>query len=68
MAAFVFTRMLFDEIYHIIELPFNCLIDDAMFVCLFVYMLSNQITDLFDHQYPWKEYSDIFDFLYGNIM
>lgn len=35
MAAFVFTRMLFDEIYHIIELPFNCLIDDAMFVCLF---------------------------------
>ena len=28
------TRLLLDEIYHIIELPFNWLIDDAMFVCL----------------------------------
>ena len=30
----VFTRLLLDEIYHLIELPFEWLIDDAMFVCL----------------------------------
>ena len=30
----VFTRLLLDEIYHFIELPFDYLIDDAMFVCL----------------------------------
>ena len=28
------TRLLLDEIYHLIELPFEWLIDDAMFVCL----------------------------------
>ena len=33
-AAFVFTRLLLDEIYHLIELPFKWLIDDGMFVCL----------------------------------
>ena len=30
----VFTRLLLDEIYHLIQLPFERLIDDAMFVCL----------------------------------
>ena len=30
----VFTRLLLDEIYHLIELQFELLIDDAMFVCL----------------------------------
>ena len=30
----MFTRLLLDEIYHLIELPFEWLIDDAMFVCL----------------------------------
>ena len=30
----VFTRLLLDEIYHLIELPFEWLIDDAMFICL----------------------------------
>ena len=30
----VFTRLLLNEIYHLIELPFEWLIDDAMFVCL----------------------------------
>ena len=34
IATLVFTRLLFDEIYHLIELPFEWLIDDAMFVCL----------------------------------
>ena len=34
IATLVFTRLLLDEIYQLIELPFHWLIDDAMFVCL----------------------------------
>ena len=34
IATLVFTRLLLDEIYHLIELPFEWLIDDSMFVCL----------------------------------
>ena len=34
IATLVFTRLLHDEIYHLIELSFEWLIDDAMFVCL----------------------------------
>ena len=34
IATLVFTRLLPDEIYHLIELLFEWLIDDAMFVCL----------------------------------
>ena len=34
VATLVFTRMLLVEIYHLVELPFDWLIDDAMFVCL----------------------------------
>ena len=34
IATLVFTRLLLDEIYHLIKLPFDWLIDDAMFVCL----------------------------------
>ena len=34
IATLVFTRLLLDEIYHLIELPFEWLNDDAMFVCL----------------------------------
>ena len=34
IAAFVFTRLLRDEIYHFIELPFEWLLDDTVFVCL----------------------------------
>ena len=34
IATLVFARLLLDEIYHLIELPFEWLIDDAMFVCL----------------------------------
>ena len=34
IATLVFTRLLFDEIYHLIKLPFEWLIDDPMFVCL----------------------------------
>ena len=34
IATLVFTRLLLDEIYHLIELPFDWLIDDTVFVCL----------------------------------
>ena len=34
IATLVFTRLLLDEIYHFIVLPFEWLIDDAMFVYL----------------------------------
>ena len=34
VATIVFSRLLLDEIYHLIELPFEWFIDDAMFVCL----------------------------------
>ena len=34
IATLVFARLLLDEIYHLIELPFEWLTDDAMFVCL----------------------------------
>ena len=34
ITTLVFTRLLIYEIYHLIELPFALLTDDAMFVCL----------------------------------
>ena len=34
IATLVFTRLLLNEIYHVIELPFEWLIDDEMFLCL----------------------------------
>ena len=34
IATLVFTKLLVDEIYDLIGLPFEWLIDDAMFVCL----------------------------------
>ena len=34
IVTLVFTRLLLAGIYHLIELPFDWLIDDAMFVCL----------------------------------
>ena len=33
ISTLVFTRLLLIEIYHRIELPFEWLIDDVMFVC-----------------------------------
>ena len=34
ITTLVFTRLLLNEIYHLIELPFEWLIDNPMFVCL----------------------------------
>ena len=39
IAMIVFTRLLLNEIYHLIELPFEWLIDDAMIV----YLLDDMI-------------------------
>ena len=35
IATLEFTRLLLDEIYHLIELPFHWLIDNAIFICFF---------------------------------
>ena len=35
----MFTRLLQDEIYHLVELPCETLIDDAMFVCLLLELM-----------------------------
>ena len=50
IAMLVFTRLLLDEIYHLVELPFEWLIDDAMFVCL----LDELIPGLFRAIWHWK--------------
>ena len=41
-----FCLLLLDEIYHVIELPFEWLIDDAIFVCLFELILGFCYSDL----------------------
>ena len=40
IATLVFTRLLLDEIYHLIELPFDWLIDWLMMQCLYVYLMN----------------------------
>ena len=47
-AMLVFTRLLLDEIYHLIELPFDWLIDDAMFVCLLDDLILGFLLQQFD--------------------
>ena len=44
IATLVFTRLLLDEIYHLIELPFDWLIDEAMFVCLHNELILHFVT------------------------
>ena len=41
IATLVFTRLLLDEIYHLIELPFEWLIDDAMFELILGFYYSD---------------------------
>ena len=43
IATLVFTRLLLDEIYHLIELPFDWLIDWLMMQCLFFYWIDELI-------------------------
>ena len=47
-AMLVFTRLLLDEIYHLIELPFDWLNDDAMFVCLLNDLILGFLLQQFD--------------------
>ena len=47
---FVFTRLLLSEIYHLIRLPFDWLINDAMFVCL----LDEWILDFCCSDLTWE--------------
>ena len=53
MATLVFTRLLLDEIYHLIELPFDWLIDDAMFVCLLDELILDFCYSNFDMGNRW---------------
>ena len=50
IATLVFTRLLLDEIYHRIELPFELLIDDAVFVCLLDELILGFVTVI----WHWK--------------
>ena len=48
ISTLVFTRLLLDEIYHIIELPFEWLIDDCN-VCLFTWWIDTMfLSERFD--------------------
>ena len=44
----MFTRLLLDENYHLIELPFDWLIHDAVFVCLLDEYLSIIVLSFLD--------------------
>ena len=55
IATLVFTRLLLDEIYHLIELPFEWLIDDAMFVCLLDELILGFLLQRFDMGNRWIE-------------
>ena len=50
ITTLVFTRLLLDEIYHLIELPFKWLIDDAMFVSLLDELILGFVTAI----WYWK--------------
>ena len=54
IATFVFTRLLLDEIYHLIELPFDWLIADAMFVCLLEDVVVGFLLQQFDTGNRWS--------------
>ena len=49
----MFTRLLLDEIYHLTELPFDCLIDDVMLVSLLDDMVLGFLLQQFDKGNWW---------------
>ena len=53
IATLVFTRLPLDEIYHRIELPFELLIDDVMFVCLLDELILGLLLQRFDVRNRW---------------
>ena len=50
IATLAFTRLLLDDIYHLIESPFDKFIDDAMFVCL----LNELVLDFCYSDLTWE--------------
>ena len=48
IATLVFTRLLLDKIYYLIELSFDWLIDNAMFVCLLDELILGFLLQQFD--------------------
>ena len=53
ITALVFTRLSLDEIYHLIELLFDWLIDDAIFVCLLDDLILGILLQQFDTGNRW---------------
>ena len=53
IATLVFTTLLLDGIYHLIELPFERLIDDAMFVWLLDEFILGFLLQRFDIGNRW---------------
>ena len=57
IATLVFTRLLLDEIYHLIELLFDWLDDDAMFVCLLDKLIPSFLLQRFDMETDGLEFA-----------
>ena len=53
IATLVFTRLRLDEIYRLIEFPFDWLMDDAMFVCLLGDLILGFCYSNFDMRNRW---------------
>ena len=53
IASLVFTRLLLNEIYHLIELPFDWLIDNAMFVGLLDELFAGFLLQQFNMENQW---------------
>ena len=53
IATLVFTRLLLDELYHLIDLPFDWLIDDATFVYLLDELILPFLLQQFDMGNWW---------------
>ena len=53
IATLVLARLLFDEIYRLMELPFEWVIDDAMFICLLDELILSFLLQRFDMGKRW---------------
>ena len=51
--VFFLSELLHDKIYHLIELPLDWLIDDAMFVCLLDDLILSFLLQQFDTGNRW---------------
>ena len=53
IATLMFTRLLLNEIYHLIGLPFDWLVDDGMFACLLDKLFLGFLLQRFDMGNRW---------------